>query len=76
MCFFSQQTKTAQELKHRFQVEFENEESYFPSQYNGFQFPKTPIITNQKPTTIQMYHWGLIPAWSNDSAIRKYTLNP
>ena len=48
MCFHSKQSKSAQELKLRFKAKFENEEEYQPTQYNGFQHPKTPIITIEK----------------------------
>ena len=75
MCFHSKQSKSAQELKLRFKAKFENEEEYQPTQYNGFQHPKTPIITNEKNNTIQLYNWGLIPHWANDDSIKKFTLN-
>lgn len=75
MCFHSKQSKTAQELKSRFNATFENAALYEPSFYNGFQFPKTPIITNDQPDKIQLYHWGLIPFWAKDDSIKKNTLN-
>lgn len=71
MCFHSKQSKSAQELKLRFKAKFENEEEYRPTQYNGFQHPKTPIITNEENNTIQLYNWGLIPHWANDDSIKK-----
>ncbi len=43
--------------------------------YNGFAYPQTPIITNHPPKIISSYHWGLLPAWANDTTIRKNTLN-
>lgn len=75
MCYHSKQTKSAQELQHRFNAKFDNIEEYRPSVYNGFQHPKTPIITNQKTDTIQLYNWGLIPFWAKDDGIKKNTLN-
>ena len=75
MCFYSQQSKTAQELKQRFGVSFRDEQFFSPSLYNGFQYPRTPIITNKEPDTMQFYHWGLIPHWAKDVTIRKSTLN-
>ena len=59
----------------RFNAKFDNIEEYRPSVYNGFQHPKTPIITNQKTDTIQLYNWGLIPFWAKDDGIKKNTLN-
>lgn len=75
MCFHSKQSKSAQELKNRFKVNFENEMIYDPAIYNGFQFPKTPVITNTQPENIQLYQWGLIPFWAKDDSIKKNTLN-
>jgi len=75
MCFFSKQSKSAVELQNRFNAKFENENQYFPSGYNGFQFPKTPVIINNETDKIQLYYWGLIPQWAKDNLIRKYTLN-
>jgi putative SOS response-associated peptidase YedK len=75
MCFHSKQTKKAIELEHRFRAKFENESAYTPSIFNGFQFPKTPVIANDRPETIAMFNWGLIPSWAKDKEIRKNTLN-
>ncbi|HWR95085.1 MAG TPA: SOS response-associated peptidase [Flavobacterium sp.] len=75
MCFHSKQSKSAQELQNRFKAKFENENLYKPSVYNGFQFPKTPVITNKQTKVIQLYGWGLIPFWAKDDSIKKNTLN-
>lgn len=77
MCFHSKQSKSAQELENRFKAEFEHSEAYNPAIYNGFGYPKTPVITNADPKTIQMYHWGLLPKWAKTSKdpIRSQTLN-
>jgi putative SOS response-associated peptidase YedK len=75
MCFYSRQSKSAIELQNRFNATFENGNQYSPSDYNGFQFPETPIIANTDSSKIQLYHWGLIPNRAKDNSIRKYTLN-
>lgn len=75
MCFHSKQSKSAQELEHRFKAKFKNTEQFQPSVYNGFQFPITPVITNKEPQTIQLFNWGLIPNWAKDNSIKKNTLN-
>ena len=75
MCFHSKQSKSAQELKQRFKAEFPGEECYKPSDYVGFQYPETPVITHAAPHTIELLQWGLIPAWAKDTDIRKHTLN-
>lgn len=47
--------------------------------HNGFDFPKTPVITNLEPKRIQFFTWGFIPEWmtSRDRAMdmRARTLN-
>lgn len=37
----------------------------FKRQYHasGFDLPKLPVITNDQPTQIQLFTWGLIPFW-------------
>lgn len=75
MCFHSKQSKSAQEVQSRFKAKFENEALFTPSIYNGFQFPKTPVITNKQPEKIQLFNWGLIPFWAKDDSIKKNTLN-
>jgi len=75
MCFFFKQSKTAVELYNRFNATFDNPDSFSPSDYNGFLFPKTPVITNSEKTKIQLFFWGLIPHWTKDTSIRKHTLN-
>lgn len=75
MCYHSQITKSAQELEHRFNAKFVNNGGYQPSIYNGFQHPKTPIITSQQKDIIQLYDWGLIPHWAKDDSIKSKTLN-
>jgi putative SOS response-associated peptidase YedK len=75
MCFHSQQSQSAQTLEHRFNAKFENSSLFKPGIYNGFQFPKTPVITHKDPHTIQLFQWGLIPFWAKDDSIKKNTLN-
>src|SRR5690606_15335373 len=75
MCFHSVQSQSAQALKQRFNANFKDEHLYQPTLYNGFQFPKTPVITNKETNEIQLFDWGLIPFWAKDDTIKKYTLN-
>ncbi|WP_395049340.1 SOS response-associated peptidase [Flavobacterium sp.] len=76
MCFHSKQSKSATELQHRFKATMDNPLEFQPQNHiNGFDFPETPVIIDEKPQIITHYNWGLIPAWSKDSAIQKYTLN-
>jgi putative SOS response-associated peptidase YedK len=53
----------------------------FKRQYHasGFDLPKLPVITNEHPTQIQLFSWGLIPVWVKDrknaEEIRLKTMN-
>ena len=75
MCFHSQQNKSPQEIAKRFNIEEDDIPQNVTGIYNGFEFPKTPVITSQEPKQVQLYSWGLIPHWANDKSIRKNTLN-
>lgn len=75
MCFHSKQSQSAQTLENRFKATFKPDTNFQPSVYNGFQFPKTPIIAHNETSAIQMFQWGLIPTWAKDEEIRKSTLN-
>ncbi|MGY6649493.1 SOS response-associated peptidase [Wenyingzhuangia sp. IMCC45574] len=75
MCFHSKQTKKAKEVENRFEAEIEDLDNFLTSEHiNAFNFPKTPVITNENVEIIQNISWGLIPNWSNDWN-RTYTLN-
>lgn len=76
MCFHTTQTKLALEVATRFEASLDNPLAFQPqNRINGFNFPKTPVIIDEKPQTITHYHWGLIPVWAKDEGIQKYTLN-
>jgi putative SOS response-associated peptidase YedK len=75
MCFHSKLSKKAQALQNRFKAKFENVDILLPEIYNAFQYPKTPVITNREADKIQLFNWGLIPAWVKDDTIKKITLN-
>ncbi len=76
MCFYVRQSKEAQEVRHRFHAKIENEALFRPQNFiNGFTFPKTPVIANDKPDFIRHFQWGLIPYWAKDDSIKKFTLN-
>lgn len=67
-------------LVKRFSAVFLEEVS-FTRRYHAssFDLPKLPIITNQQPTQIQLFSWGLIPFWVKDQttaeAVRLRTMN-
>lgn len=75
MCYHSKQTAEAQTLEKRFDAKFDTDEYKVQPRYNGFTFPKTPVITNENSKLIQLYSWGLMPSWSKDLKFRVNTLN-
>lgn len=75
MCYHSKLTSEAQSLEKRFNARFETDEYGPQARYNGFTFPRTPVITGDDEHIIQMYSWGLMPSWSKDEKFRTNTLN-
>ncbi|MFN5183840.1 MAG: SOS response-associated peptidase [Bacteroidota bacterium] len=76
MCYHTKQTKSLRKVEHRFKAKVERPEIFNSNAiYNGFIFPKTPVILNSSPSEIKEISWGLIPSWSKDESIRQYTLN-
>ena len=43
--------------------------------YNGFTYPKCPVVSSENTKLIKHYQWGLIPFWAKDDSIKAYTLN-
>lgn len=75
MCFHSQQHKSPQEIAKRFNLEISNVPKNVTGIFNGFDFPKTPIMTNKNPQKVELYSWGLIPHWADSNKLRAGTLN-
>ncbi|MCF8430116.1 MAG: SOS response-associated peptidase [Bacteroidia bacterium] len=76
MCFHSKQGKDAQTLEKRFKAKLKSNDLVVTAdRFNGFTFPKTPVITNKNKHEIQLFNWGLIPTWAKDESIRASTLN-
>lgn len=76
MCYNTKLTRKASEIEKRFKAELVvQNELQLSEQISGFNFPKTPVITNSSPKSVQLYHWGLIPSFADNAEIRAYTLN-
>lgn len=78
MCFHSKQSKNAQALKKRFNATLKDpmlEGDVSSIHFSGFDFPKTPVITNLEEDRIQLFEWGLIPHWAGADINRTFTLN-
>lgn len=76
MCYQTRLLKKKEEIQKRFSIPKDDLEGFNPSKIiKAFDYPKTPVITNEKPNSIQHFNWGLVPSWSTDTSHRQYTLN-
>lgn len=80
MCYTIKIDLTREELEKRFGARFHDPDKYRQgSKVNAFSLPQLPIICSDRPDTISLYFWGLIPYWVKDSegaeSIRKKTFN-
>ncbi len=76
MYFHIIQSKLSKQIKRHFKVKFRTQNGFQPSlRLNGFDFPKVPVITAEKPEIIENFNWGLVPEWSKSKDIRSMILN-
>lgn len=76
MCYQTKITKKKEELERHFDAKITGLDQFDPSEViKAFDFPKTPVITDQDEHEIKLYQWGLIPYWADASWNRNYTLN-
>jgi putative SOS response-associated peptidase YedK len=79
MCFHISLSKDLRAIEKRFDASFFDpifEKIYHVS---AFSYPRLPVISNDDPSKIQLFTWGLIPLWVKDEEaarkIREQTLN-
>jgi putative SOS response-associated peptidase YedK len=80
MCYTVKIDLTREELERRFGAKLNNPEQYKPGvKINAFSLPALPVICNDDPGEIRIFHWGLIPYWIKDAEkardIRMKTFN-
>jgi len=78
MCGRSSLTKTEKELEERFRATFYSDdlERYNPlPNFNVAPTQMHPVITQEEPSIIHLYRWGLIPFWSKDIKIGSKLIN-
>jgi len=80
MCYHNSIAVEPIKLEKRYDAHLEEGESFSPIFHaSGFSFPQWPVITVDKPDTIQLFNWGLIPHWTKTREdgldFRKNTLN-
>ena len=87
MCYHASVSASYQQLEERYERPFNGD--LFPSftqvtdtiafHANGFDFPLLPIITQENPSLISCYNWGLIPSFTKNveesKKIRSLCLN-
>ena len=76
MCFYSAVSTEAAKIEHRFKAKFKHLNEFKPANLlNGFAHPKTPVITHRNNQEIELFEWGLLPAWAKDRSLQKNSLN-
>lgn len=63
MCFYYAVVKTNPKALIQNGIISEQQLSLFSDKQfvRGFDFPEMPVISNQNPAVIQMFHWGFVP---------------
>ena len=76
MCYRTKLNSRLKDIEKSFNANFIAPDEYIPQgEINGFTFSSTPVIIDDNPGEIQLFHWGLIPFWAKDDKIRRMTLN-
>lgn len=76
MCYRTKLNSRIRKIEEAFQAAFIEPERYQPQQeINAFDFPYTPVITDEDHYEILFFQWGMVPSWSKDEKIKKMTLN-
>jgi putative SOS response-associated peptidase YedK len=75
MCYHFKQRSEAQSFEKRIKAKFDTVEFEIQPRYNGFTFPKTPVITKENSNLNQLYSCGLMPSWGKEQKFRVNTLN-
>ncbi|MFC1615660.1 SOS response-associated peptidase [Patescibacteria group bacterium] len=60
-------------LEKFFQASFVDDS--FKPRYNAAPTQQLPVIINQDPKKIQLFHWGYIPFWAKDEKIGNRMIN-
>jgi len=73
MCGRFQISKVVDDIQLRFHVDVEAE--WTKQIFNAAPGMMLPVITNAEPAKLQLYKWGLIPAWAKDALIGNKLIN-
>jgi len=80
MCFHYSITQEMTKITDHLRVQWDGDDGWQPVYHaDGFTFLKMPVITQDDPTHIQLFNWGLIPHWVKTKAdadkLKAQTLN-
>lgn len=80
MCFHLALIKKNHEIEMAYQAVFEEGEAFEPIPHgNGFARIQWPVISNDMPSRIRFFQWGLVPKWVREvekaKEIQLHTLN-
>jgi len=79
VCFHISLSKDRKTIERRFDASFVDPIFERIFHVSAFSYPKLPVISNDDPSKIQLFSWGLIPLWIKDEGaarrIREQTLN-
>lgn len=73
MCYHLKVAATIKQLAEQYNKE--STAHFSPGDFNGFEHPQTPVISNEQPETIRLAKWGLIPHWADQHFEARNTLN-
>jgi putative SOS response-associated peptidase YedK len=72
MCYTIEINLIREQLVKRFNASIDPETPFRKGQrINAFSLPECPIISTKNPDIIQLFTWGLIPAWCRDMEYAK-----
>lgn len=79
MCFHYTLTKERTAIELLLHADWDDDGWQPMYHADGFAFPAMPVITQEEPGKINLFHWGLIPHWVKTrtaaSQLRMQTLN-
>ncbi|GAB3278707.1 SOS response-associated peptidase [Larkinella harenae] len=79
MCYSVKAISELGKLAKLYKADYPKDETYQPAaKSSGFAHPRLPVITQENPSEIQLFQWGLIPTWAREDKageLAKMTLN-
>lgn len=80
MCYHTSLNVEQADLEARYAAKVEEGKVWQPTIHaNAYSDPAWPLVTAQKPESLSLYHWGMIPGWAGteDKArkLRTMTIN-